>query len=472
MGLPNTHVLTYLRIKDNTSGPSGAPAAGYWWFYMLNDILTLEDEAGATYDVVTRTATQTLTNKTLTSPAINTATIAGGTVNNAAIGGTTAAAGKFTTLENTGAYIHNEAGADVDARWEGDNNANLLFLDASTDRMGVGTPTPATLLDVNGDVTVKGLLFAANTELTIASGAVTATQGSHTIDTEADAASDDLDTINGGSANEILFIRADNTARTVVVTTAGNIVTPTGSSISLDETYKMLMVKYDAGLSKWIVLYHTSGGVGSYYQTFEDEGVAVTQRANVNFTGAGVSVADSGGKTVVTIPGGSGAMTQISKSVLSGTAANFDLTSISGSYTILVLYAMLHSDYASSVFDVAKITFNNDTGANYLYQRVSGAASTASAASASGQTSININAQGDNGTTTHTVICRIEIPFYSETTFLKQAMISAWLPYNATQKDEWGAEWNSTAAITRITIAPRDGSNWKIGSAAALYGIT
>lgn len=38
----------------------------------------------------------------------------------------------------------------------------------------------------------------------------------------------------------------------------------------------------------------------------EDEGTPVTQRATINFVGAGVSVADSGGKTVVTIAGGGG----------------------------------------------------------------------------------------------------------------------------------------------------------------------
>jgi hypothetical protein len=56
---------------------------------------------GAT--VATTTGTQTLTNKTLTSPAINTATIAGGTINNAPIGGTTPAAGAFTTVAASGA---------------------------------------------------------------------------------------------------------------------------------------------------------------------------------------------------------------------------------------------------------------------------------------------------------------------------------------------------------------------------------
>jgi microcystin-dependent protein len=56
---------------------------------------------GAT--VVTTTGTQTLTNKTLTSPTINTATVAGGTINNTPIGGTTPAAGAFTTLSSTSA---------------------------------------------------------------------------------------------------------------------------------------------------------------------------------------------------------------------------------------------------------------------------------------------------------------------------------------------------------------------------------
>lgn len=38
----------------------------------------------------------------------------------------------------------------------------------------------------------------------------------------------------------------------------------------------------------------------------ENDGTPLTQRADLNFTGAGVSVADSGGKTVVTIEGGAG----------------------------------------------------------------------------------------------------------------------------------------------------------------------
>lgn len=47
----------------------------------------------------------------------------------------------------------------------------------------------------------------------------------------------------------------------------------------------------------------TASGGG---HTIEDEATPLAQRSNLNFTGAGVTAADSGGKTVVTIPGGSG----------------------------------------------------------------------------------------------------------------------------------------------------------------------
>lgn len=55
----------------------------------------------STDTLIGRATTDTLTNKTLTSPAVNTATISGGTIDNAIIGGTTAAAGTFTTVTDS-----------------------------------------------------------------------------------------------------------------------------------------------------------------------------------------------------------------------------------------------------------------------------------------------------------------------------------------------------------------------------------
>lgn len=61
------------------------------------------------------------------------------------------------TVSVRGPLIYNDAGLDKDARFEGDTDANLIFLDASTDRIGIGTNTPAQKLDVNGTLKVGTL---------------------------------------------------------------------------------------------------------------------------------------------------------------------------------------------------------------------------------------------------------------------------------------------------------------------------
>lgn len=48
------------------------------------------------------------------------------------------------------ANVWNDAGADIDQRMEGDTDVNLFYLDASTNRIGIGTATPTAKLQVNG----------------------------------------------------------------------------------------------------------------------------------------------------------------------------------------------------------------------------------------------------------------------------------------------------------------------------------
>lgn len=59
---------------------------------------------------------------------------------------------------NSSEFTVNEQGTDLDFRVEGDTDSNLLFTDASTDRVGIGTSTPQAKLDVNGTVQFDNLV--------------------------------------------------------------------------------------------------------------------------------------------------------------------------------------------------------------------------------------------------------------------------------------------------------------------------
>jgi len=63
----------------------------------------------------------------------------------------------------TGAAVFNEAGADKDFRVEGDTDANLLFVDASTDRVGIGTSSPNEKFVVAGNASVDIYKLLGNT---------------------------------------------------------------------------------------------------------------------------------------------------------------------------------------------------------------------------------------------------------------------------------------------------------------------
>jgi hypothetical protein len=70
--------------------------------------------------------------------------------------------------------VFNDGGADVDFRVEGDTDANLLFVDASTDRVGVGTNAPGDKFQVAGNA----LFGTGSSAVTI--GGATATAGGAT----------------------------------------------------------------------------------------------------------------------------------------------------------------------------------------------------------------------------------------------------------------------------------------------------
>jgi hypothetical protein len=68
---------------------------------------------------------------------------------------TTTLSGALTVNNAT---VLNEGSGDFDTRIESDANANMVFVDASTDRVGIGTNTPSKTLDVIGDANISGNL--------------------------------------------------------------------------------------------------------------------------------------------------------------------------------------------------------------------------------------------------------------------------------------------------------------------------
>ena len=119
-----------------------------------------------------------------------------------------------------GANVFNDAGADVDQRMEGDTDANLFFLDASTDRIGIGTATPTAKMQVNGS-------FAINAPVTVT--------------TDYTVAADATFIINNRAASNTLTLPtpADNTGRILwistiqaqtVVSVSSNVVPRAGGS--------------------------------------------------------------------------------------------------------------------------------------------------------------------------------------------------------------------------------------------------
>jgi hypothetical protein len=103
---PNGSVQT---AAANSTASVSSVGAGRGLTTTANPITTTGTISIDANVVVTTSDAQTLTNKALTAPTINTAVISGGTIDNAVIGGTTAAVGKFTALSSTGQYTNTVA---------------------------------------------------------------------------------------------------------------------------------------------------------------------------------------------------------------------------------------------------------------------------------------------------------------------------------------------------------------------------
>ena len=167
-------------------------------------------------------------------------------------------AGSMKLQKNTGTEGTPSWSDLVDIDSSGNLNAVSLkvggteVVDSSGDIAAASVPAAAL---ASGPINASGQLdFDTATELTIASGVITATNNYHTIDTQSDGASDDLDTITAGtnvSAGFVLVVQPASSARTVVLKngTGGSDNLDIGGDVTLDESYSTYALVYDG--SNW-----------------------------------------------------------------------------------------------------------------------------------------------------------------------------------------------------------------------------
>ena len=144
-----------------------------------------------------------------------------------------------------------------------------------------------------GANTFQNLLFGSVSTLTIAAGAVAATRSYHQLDTEAAAASDDLDSITGGAEGEVLFVR--------IVAAARNVVLKHGVGANLISCLGARDITLDV-LTDWALLVHNgSQWTVAAYSTVTDGilGAANTWGAEQTF-GAGIALLDADNITLGT----------------------------------------------------------------------------------------------------------------------------------------------------------------------------
>ena len=153
-------------------------------------------------------------------------------------------------------------------------------------------------------------------------------------------------------------------------------------------------------------------------------------------------------------------------SVSNGTTNYMEFTSISGSYTDLVMIVQGGNQNASYGLG---LRFNSDSGNNYSVTQLTGNGSSAASARETSQAQIIVGGNGYGGSNLVTDITRINVMNYANSTTYKTCINRNDIAGGVTGTTV--GLWRSTSAITAVRITAQN-SYFVNGSTATLYGIT
>jgi hypothetical protein len=157
--------------------------------------------------------------------------------------------------------------------------------------------------------------------------------------------------------------------------------------------------------------------------------------------------------------------TPIARTALSSSASTVTFSSISGSYTDLILICNLGG---STSGEAVRIRINSDSGSNYSYTAIRGNGTSAVSERASSQTVLRISTGVGVSTNASDMTIISNFQNYANTTTNKTIISRAGQAANGTESSV--GLWRSTSAITSIEIANTAG-NLLSGSTFTLYGI-
>lgn len=312
-------------------------------------------------------------------------------------------------------------------------------LNSSVVNRPLGQLDEAVLDMLRGRIGFKQVNFGSASDLTIADGRVTISRSHHRVDTEAAAATDDLDFIDGGAIGDFLLLRLVNSSRQVRIRDGAGNIRLDGGNITL---------------------------------TSADQVVALVRGRN------------NWGVSVITAPqtvGIGGTWTAIvPRTVLSASATTILVSSaIPATYKALALILELRTDAATSDADQATIKINSDaTTANYhaTTKRLRTAFGNAETLGIAAGLFVNFAATASNTPPDTYAYLEVYFPNYADAGVNRLVQWRGYIPSrgggtDALHAELGGGRWlNTSAAISRLDVDKSVG-NFLSGCAYALYGI-
>jgi len=157
----------------------------------------------------------------------------------------------------------------------------------------------------------------------------------------------------------------------------------------------------------------------------------------------------------------------------SGTGSSDTITfsSIPSTYQSLQIRGIVQWTVGNN--DTLQLRFNSDTATNYASHHLMGDGTTVIATGLATQSRIRMSADGYSWDTSYPISVIVDIHDYASTSKTKTVRIFMGCDLNGTPSRVLLASglWNSTAAISSITIGTQSASSFQTTTRLALYGI-